>query len=522
MSFTAWYYPFFLAIVVAAYWRLPHRARLWLLLAASYVFYGAWDVRFLSLIMASTLSDFFAGTAIAGERRPLAHVAAAAALPVLAFALAHSLQIVPGELPGAFFAIAAAVAVAFVAAYGWLWRLDEARRRKGFLLLSIVANLGTLFFFKYLGFFVDNAKRLLTAAGLGGDFTVVEVLLPVGISFYTFQSISYIVDVYRRQVTPSGDLLTFATYIAFFPQLVAGPIERAGHLLTQLQQPARFSPEHLHEGARLLLIGYFKKVFVANNCALVADYVFSTPGTLDGTWILLGAIAFAAQIYGDFSGYTDIARGSARLVGIDLMHNFRFPYLATGPSDFWRRWHISLSSWIRDYVYIPLGGNRGGTAASIRNAYITMVLAGLWHGATWMFALWGFYHATLLALYRVVPALGRLQDGGPRAVAVPLMFVFTLLGWLMFRSPDLDTFLACIAALGHWTAPTMKAAGGAAAWLAIHVGPLLVLQYITRRQQDEAALDHRPPLLRGLDYTVLFLLVATTAVVDVEFIYFQF
>lgn len=447
MSFTAWYYPFFLALVVAAYWRLPHRQRLALLLAASYVFYGAWDVRFLSLVMASTLSDFFSGNAVAGDRRPWPHVVAGAAFPVLFFGFAHALQIVPGTLPAAFFAVAGAVALAFVAVYEWLWRLPEATRRKGFVILSIASNVGTLFFFKYFGFFLDSAKDLLQTAGLGGDFTVIEVLLPVGISFYTFQSIAYIVDVYKGKVRPCGDLLTFGAYISFFPQLVAGPIERPGHLLGQMQVPRTFAIGHLHEGVRLVLVGYFKKLFVANNCALVADYVFSTPGTLGGAWIALGAAAFAFQIYGDFSGYTDIARGSARLLGIELIHNFRYPYLASGPSDFWRRWHISLSSWIRDYLYIPLGGNRGGRWATLRTLYITMLLAGLWHGATWMFVLWGFYHATLLALYRVVPALGRLEERGPRAVSVPLMFVLTLLGWLIFRSPDAATLGQCLAAL---------------------------------------------------------------------------
>ena len=522
MSFTAWYYPFFLALVVAAYWRLPQRGRLFLLLAASYVFYGAWDVRFLSLVMASTMSDFFSGNAIAGQRRPLPQVAAGAAFPVLFFGLAHSLQVVPGELPAAFFGVAAGVALGFVAVYHWLWRLPEPTRRKGFVILSIASNVGTLFFFKYFGFFVDSAKSMLAAAGLGGNFTVIEVLLPVGISFYTFQSIAYVVDVYRGKVAPCADLVTFGAYISFFPQLVAGPIERPGHLLAQIQHHQAFDPEHLRQGVRLLLVGYFKKVFVANNCALVADYVFSTPGTLNGGWIVLGAVAFAAQIYGDFSGYTDIARGSARLLGIDLVHNFRFPYLASGPSDFWRRWHISLSSWIRDYLYIPLGGNRGGLAATLRNLYVSMLLAGLWHGATWMFVLWGFYHATLLALYRVVPALGRLEERGPRLLAVPLMFVLTLLGWLIFRSADGTTLLACLAALGRWPLDALPAVKGPLVWVAVHVAPLLVLQFAARRAQDEAALDHRGWALRGLDYTVMFVLVATCAVIDVEFIYFQF
>lgn len=522
MSFTAWYYPFFLTLVALAYWPLPHRGRLMLLLGASYVFYGAWDVRFLSLVMASTLSDFFSGNAIAGQRRPLPQVLAGAALPVGFFALTHLLQVVPGDLPATFFIAASCVSAAFVLAYELLWRLPEARRRKGFVILSIVSNVSTLFFFKYFGFFTQTAKQLLQAAGLGGDFTVIQVLLPVGISFYTFQSIAYIVDVYRGKVAACPDLVTFAAYISFFPQLVAGPIERPGHLLIQIQHPQHFAPKHLQHGVRLLLVGYFKKVFVANNCALVADYVFSTPGTLSGGWIVLGAVAFAAQIYGDFSGYTDIARGSARLLGIELIHNFRFPYLATGPSDFWKRWHISLSSWIRDYLYIPLGGNRGGRLTTLKNLYITMLLAGLWHGATWMYVLWGFYHATLLALYRVIPALGRLEENGPRWLSIPLMFTLTLFGWLLFRSSSPVMFLECVAALGRWPHEAWAALQGPATWVAVHLTPLLVLQYVTRRERDEAALDHRPWALRGLDYSVMFLLVSTCAVIDVEFIYFQF
>lgn len=528
MSFTAWYYPFFLALVAAVYWQLPQRGRWALLLLASYVFYGYWDVRFLSLIGASTVMDFICGLAIAGRRLPLPRVALMASLPVAWFAFvgtavpAHreSLQWLPAAL---------AAAVVFVAVYSLVWRQRPAqvpaqaaaRPRSAtalrFLILQISYNLGLLFFFKYFNFFVDSAKAALASFGLGGDFQVLEVLLPVGISFYTFQSIAYAVDIYRGKAEPVDRLLLFAAFIAFFPQLVAGPIERAQHLLPQLRERIAFEPRFIHEGLVLLLVGWFKKVYVANHCALVADYLFKGSGQTSAAWVLLGTLAFAFQIYGDFSGYTDIARGSARLLGVNLARNFRFPYAARDPSDFWNRWHISLSSWIRDYLYIPLGGNRGGGWLTIRNLYVSMLLAGLWHGAAWTFVLWGAYHASLLVLYRMVPALSRL------AFAPVLMFVLTLGGWLIFRAPSLSFIGSALASLaGATTATDVLAWHGPAAWLALHVVPLLVLQFVTRRGVDETSLEHRPWPLRALDYSVLFLLVASSMALEQEFIYFQF
>lgn len=522
MSFTAWYYPFFLLGVAGLYWQLGQRGRTWLLLAASYVFYGAWDWRFLSLIAASTLVDYFCTNAMDGRRLRGLAIAAGSLAPAAWLGMLSVFDLARFDL--LILQAASASGLVFFFVYEGLWRLDEARRRKAFLLLSVFTNLVTLGFFKYFGFFVESAQNALAFAGFGGNSLVVEILLPVGISFYTFQSISFAVDVYFKRIHACGDLPTFAAFIAFFPQLVAGPIERGRQLLAQLEQHHVFDVANVHDGLRLILVGYFKKVFVANNCALIANYVFADPGSMDAYWMTLGVLAFAFQIYGDFSGYTDIARGSALLFGVRLERNFAFPYLARSPSDFWARWHITLSTWIRDYLYIPLGGNRHGTLMTVRNLYIAMLLAGLWHGATWMFVLWGFYHATLLALYRVVPFLHHMEHAHGHQVWMSrvLMFLFTLVGWLVFRSPDWPHFLETLQAFTVWPGEFARDLRHALGWLAFHMFPLLVLQYVTRKAQDESSLDHRMWALRGLDYAVMFLLVASSAVIDVEFIYFQF
>ena len=470
MSFTAWYYPFFLAVVVLLYWRLSKRGRIGLLLIASYVFYGAWDARFLALIGFTTLVDFYCVGAMADADRA-----------------------------------------------------GHEHRRRRFLFFSIGSNLSVLFFFKYCNFFIESAQALLAAAGLPTERSTLDILLPVGISFYTFQSIAYSVDVYRRQIPACRDLPLFAVYIAFFPQLVAGPIERASNLLPQLERAPTPRLDDLHLGLRLLLVGFFKKLFVANNCALIANYAFSLPAPNAG-WVVLGAIAFAFQIYGDFSGYTDIARGSAQLLGIRLSHNFRFPYFSRGPSDFWQRWHISLSSWFRDYLYIPLGGNRFGDLITLRNLFLTMLIAGLWHGATWMFVLWGAYHGALLVLYRVTPPLARLEaaEGWARAVSIPVMFLLVLLGWIIFRSNDAAMLVRMLGGLSDWSSVLWTDLKGPTRWVALHVIPLWLLQLITRKARDEAALDAVPAPLRGLLYWFLFMLTVSCITIDVEFIYFQF
>lgn len=523
MSFTAWYYPFFLAAVVVLWWRLARAPRLVLVLAASCVFYGAWDTRFLALLAASAVMDFLCGLAIGGERRPTRFVLSACALPVLWLV---AVRLVSGAqaVPDAYLAVAGALAAAFALAWTGLWRLPAARRADAFMRLQIVCDLALLGFFKYFGFFVESAHDLLALAGITASLPVLQVVLPVGISFYTFQSIAYAVDVRRGRTEPCRDALLFGAFIGFFPQLVAGPIERAGALLPQLDRRPAFDPAFIHEGCRLLLVGWFKKLFVADNCALVANAFFEGSGRASAAWVILGTVAFAFQIYGDFSGYTDIARGSARLLGVRLTDNFRQPYLACSPSDFWRRWHISLSSWIRDYLYVPLGGDRHGTVRTLRNLYVSMLLAGLWHGAAWHYVAWGAYHATLQAAYRGIAPLRALASAGDalRLAAIALMFVWTLLGWLIFRAPDMH-FVGL--ALGSLIDPlTLPGPDwrGPALWVALHVGPLLVLQAVTRRAADEARLETRPLPLRALDYAVMLLLVLTAAAPEQDFIYFQF
>jgi D-alanyl-lipoteichoic acid acyltransferase DltB (MBOAT superfamily) len=272
-------------------------------------------------------------------------------------------------------------------------------------------------------------------------------------------------------------------------------------------------------------VGFFKKVFVADNCALLANYVFNPSASLNAAWALIGCLAFAFQIYGDFSGYTDIARGSAKLLGVNLVQNFHFPYLARNPSDFWSRWHISLSTWFRDYVYIPLGGNRGSHGQTVRNLMAAMLLAGLWHGASWVFVIWGAYHGVLLILYRYGPLqwLQRKQydPGWHSRLALPVMFSFTLIGWAIFRSPTLDHFWAWLTALGNW-GPAALPWLTSWWWLAIHVTPLILLQILTANFADETKFMRLPWMARGIIYSILILLIVSSTASDREFIYFQF
>ena len=525
MSFLSWQYAFFLPLVVVLYWALGLRGRMVLLLLASYVFYGMWDIRFLALLMGSTCVDYFCGRAIVGDRAAAWRVVGAALLPL---AWLWACRLIPhgaGEVRTAMFEFGAIFAALFPLGYLLLWRFPERHRRNGFLLLSISSNLAVLGIFKYFLFFATSLMALLQKIGWECGWVLPHVVLPVAVSFYTFQSIAYAVDVYQGKAKPAQDLLTFGAYLAFFPQLVAGPIERPAHLLTQFQHVAKWDWNHLHAGLRLLLIGAFKKAFVADNCAILASYVFAPDARLNAPWAILGVLAFTFQIYGDFSGYTDMARGSARLLGIELSQNFRLPYASCGPSDFWQRWHITLSRWFRDYVYIPLGGNRYGPILTLRNLWVTMLLAGLWHGANWTFVLWGGYHAALLTLYRLVPWLGRLetnteQRGFAHYGSVVLMFCLTSVGWAIFRAPGLAGLGAWFAALGNFNAtlPWLKPA----CWLAVHAVPLLLLQWATLNHQDESDLDHLSWPVRGVVFLLMFVLFASALSGEQEFIYFQF
>ena len=347
-----------------------------MIVLASYFFYGWWDWRFTGLLLLSSLVDFYAGSAM-GNASP------------------------------------------------------KGKRR--LLGVSLAVNLGALGCFKYYNFFIENVHQGLRILEFEPNLPVLQVILPVGISFYTFQSLSYTIDVYRDRLRPQRDLTAFLAYVSFFPQLVAGPIERAPHLLPQFLSLRRITSRALQQGTWLILWGLFKKVVVADNLAPLVDMVYADP-RIEGPIIVAATIAFGFQIYCDFSGYSDIARGIAFLLGFELMLNFNLPYFARTPSEFWRRWHISLSTWFRDYLYIPLGGNRGPTWVTKRNLLITMLVAGLWHGAGWNFILWGAWHGIILIGFaRYTP-----QTRATSIVSWGMTMSFVFFGWLLFRAQSLD------------------------------------------------------------------------------------
>jgi alginate O-acetyltransferase complex protein AlgI len=399
MTFHSLDYVVFFLVVTTVYWRLSHQWQNRFLLAASYLFYGWFEPWFCLLLAGTTVVDWFAGLKM--DPDPLVDDATSA-------------------------------------------RPDEAvrSRRKWWLVLSLISNLSVLGFFKYFNFFVESVHAGLALLGVQTSLPVLQVVLPVGISFYTFQSLSYTIDVYRGRLRACRSLLDFALFVAFFPQLVAGPIERAEALVPRVLSPRVFNLVVARDALLLMAWGFFKKLVIADNVGVIANRVFSMkdPG-FEMLWA--GVFAFGVQIYADFSAYTDIARGTARWLGFDLMKNFDHPYLALSPSDFWRRWHISLSSWFRDYLYIPLGGSRHGLPRTLLNVMITFVISGLWHGAAWNFVLWGTFHGLLLVgerLWRAVRGLsGHGRHRRPLWLALPqwvVMFVLVHIGWLMFREGD--------------------------------------------------------------------------------------
>lgn len=315
--------------------------------------------------------------------------------------------------------------------------VDPARgsfRRRAPLFAAIIATLSVLIVFKYLGFFVGSAGDFFGSVGLGTFSNTLNIILPIGISFYTLQGLGYVIDVHYGRVKARRNLLNFAVFISFFPQLVAGPIERASRLLPQFETKRSATPQAIQGAITLLLWGFFKKLVIADNVGVIADQVFATesPGF---ALVWVGVLAFGLQIFADFSGYTDIARGTARLFGINLSENFRHPHLARSPADFWRRWHISLSTWFQDYVYIPLGGSRSSSGRSVVNLMVTFLLSGLWHGASWNFALWGAYHGVLVYSHRVMPRSAALVRA-VRPLSLPVTFVLVTISWLFFRASD--------------------------------------------------------------------------------------
>jgi D-alanyl-lipoteichoic acid acyltransferase DltB (MBOAT superfamily) len=464
----------FFLVVYALYRILPHRAQNVMLLGASYAFYGAWDWRFLSLLIGSTVVAFFVGR--------------------------------------------------------YLGRAADPRRRRLALVLSLVFNLGMLGFFKYFNFFAESLTVVLGYVGWHPDFVTLHVLLPIGISFYTFMTISYVIDVYRREIEPERDVVNFALFVAYFPHLVAGPILRASLLIPQIARPRVLRRDQMVEGAWLVAWGYFQKMFVADTLAPLVDTVFGPAATPTGLDALVAVYAFAVQIYGDFAGYSNIARGVSKLMGIELNVNFRFPYFVASPQAFWRHWHISLSTWLRDYLYIPLGGNRGSSARTMRNLMITMVLGGLWHGAAWTFVLWGVYQGAVLVIARSIRRWASshgitLGEGvtWPRVIVTVLMFHVTCLGWLIFRARSVSQIVQMVTLIATDLRPSANTMASLVLPAAGAIAPLLLVHaYQARKGSESAVLTLRWPIRYAVYGMVFYLVLLFGDFEGSQFIYFQF
>jgi alginate O-acetyltransferase complex protein AlgI len=543
MVFNSLAFAVFLPIVLAAYYATKGRAQKVILLAAGYVFYGFWDSRFLFLVSLSTVLDFCTGLMIGRARLTVSQRLQATA-HFLGFGFFFlfldwkQVQIVGGwhvdwrrflggdPLGARLFLLAlAAVALAHLA-YPWFTKLPETRRRVLFLRISLVGQLGMLGTFKYFNFFAGSLSALAARLGLSSDGLHLHILLPIGISFYTFQTLSYVCDVYWRKMEPADNLLDFAIFVSYFPPLVAGPIERASHLLPRILAPRRVTFEHWSRGAFLVALGMMKKVAIADGLAPSVASIYNSTGAVNAFDVAVSTLAFAAQIYCDFSGYSDIACGVSLFFGIDLLKNFEQPYFSVNPAEFWRRWHISLSSWLRDYLYIPLGGSKGGVRKTYRNLMLTMVLGGLWHGAAWNFVLWGFYQGLLLIGHRwfVGPAAKSFE--GPLLQRLPRMaffFVFVCFGWLLFRANSLSQILHFSHELVtgfssltlHMKKPTLSALAAL---------PLLLVLGLWQFSTGSPLYYRRAPApVRGLVYAAfIFFTVLGTSNDPQQFIYFQF
>lgn len=474
MVFTSLNFFLFFAVVYALYRALPHRGQNWLLLAASYVFYGFWDWRFLSLLIGSTIVDFFVGRYLGRETHP-------------------------------------------------------ARRRLG-LILSLVFNFGMLGFFKYFNFFASSLAAVGSQIGWHVDPMTLDVILPIGISFYTFMTVSYVIDVYRREIQPTTHLADFALFVAYFPHLVAGPILRASLLLPQIERPRTITPDQIAGGLWLIGWGCFQKMFVADNLALLVDAVFNSSASPGGADVLVALWAFAFQIYGDFAGYSNIARGVSKLMGIELNVNFLFPYFVTSPQAFWRNWHISLSTWLRDYLYISLGGSRRGTWKTYRNLLITMALGGLWHGAAWTYVLWGVYQGLVLIAGRLISSwAGRIGVAIRPGLNLPafllgvVMFQVTCYGWLIFRAQSVHQLATFTRLLFTNLRPTVMTIDSLLVPMLQIVIPLLLLHVYQARKGSESAPTAWPLVPRYALYGAVFFLVLLFGDFEgTQFIYFQF
>jgi alginate O-acetyltransferase complex protein AlgI len=475
MLFNSFGFALFLPFVLAVYFLLSHKAQNRFLLAASIFFYACWDWRFVFPLLFSTTIDYY--VAVRLEKLILAGA------PV--------------------------------------------QERNRWLTLSLVTNLGLLGFFKYFNFFAENMQSLLGNLGINASLNTLNIILPVGISFYTFQALSYTIDVYRGQLHANASFADFLLCVLYFPHLVAGPIQRANSLLPQVLEPRKVTVANVAEGMHLICWGFFKKVFIADNLSPIADRIFGMASP-DGFTSLMGVYAFCIQIYCDFSGYTDIARGVAKLMGFEFMLNFNLPYFATNPQEFWTRWHISLSSWLRDYLYIPLGGNRGSEWRVRRNLMLTMIIGGFWHGAAWNFMLWGFYHGSLLVLHRGLKSWLDRVFAWPGTFGAAASFLFrwfvmfhlTCYGWLLFRATSFGQIRQMtLSFVDVWNVDAMLALTVLAYSL-----PLILVQLWQYTSGKLFFLDYAwfRPELRVVAYSIMAWFVFFRGGTPQSFIYFQF
>lgn len=480
MLFNSIDFAIFLPIVFILYWFVMNKnlkLQNFLIVSASYLFYGWWDWRFLSLILFSTIVDYSIGRKLRNE--------------------------------------------------------NNQSKRKALLWTSIFINLGFLCFFKYYNFFLDNFITAFSFFGTEIKASSLNIILPVGISFYTFQTLSYTIDVYKRKLTPTIDFIAFSAFVSFFPQLVAGPIERATHLLPQFYKKRKFDYTLAVDGMRQILWGLLKKIVIADNCAVFANQVFNNSNEMNGSSLVLGALFFTFQIYGDFSGYSDIAIGTSRLFGFDLMRNFNFPYFSRDIAEFWRRWHISLSTWFRDYLYIPLGGSRGGMSMKIRNTFIIFIVSGFWHGANWTFIVWGalnaVYFLPLLITKNNRNNLGTISEGKllPSLIdflRMLLTFSLTVFAWIFFRANSIGhalKYINDIFSKSLFEKPNIFSEE------ILIFSPILLIfiisEWIQREKQHALEISHISfRLLRWSIYLILILITIVFQGNQQGFIYFQF
>jgi alginate O-acetyltransferase complex protein AlgI len=478
MYFNSLSFAVFLPVVFVLYWFVTNRnLRLQnaLLLVASYFFYSCWDYRFLLLLVFSTFLDYYTGIKMYESRTK----------KIRTF---------------------------------WFW-------------LSVCTNVGFLGFFKYYNFFAASFARALSEVGIHSDPWVLNVILPVGISFYTFHGLSYVIDIYKGRISPERNFVDYSVFVSFFPLLVAGPIERATHLLPQIKRERVFDPSKMIDGLRQILWGLFKKMVIADRCAEFVNPIFAHSQTYSGATLALGAFLFAIQIYCDFSGYSDIALGTARLLGIDLLRNFNYPYFSRDIAEFWRRWHISLSSWFRDYLYIPLGGSKGSKWKVIRNTWIIFLVSGFWHGANWTFIAWGGLNALFIMplvlfgknrVHLETVARGKVLPTLREAVQIAATFAMTTLAWIVFRAdsiPQAIHYVKQIFSRSLFTLPQVHAEK-----LGVLIGLFVILEWLGRDQPYAIARlgIGSPRLVRWSFYYALVFIICWFSGAEQQFIYFQF